>query len=234
MLVWWDADISSSHVSIARTIVYNAEDAVLVATGDDVRVYTVDGLLCRLSLKSNLSLRMSGVEDADTDTDTDIITAVQGVQVQSPADSSLLLQGAPFVDQLHFLVATFQSGLLLCSVLLPDDESTLDVAPVLTSIIATRFHISYDSFSFRSSSFPSQIVADDTNAFDSRHHSFLPYFDSISILQLSVNLAESREEGHLVVKNSAYGVQMVRVSLSPFGKHMMTFVSLHVVLVHVL
>ena len=227
ILVWWDADISSSHVSIARTVVYNAEDAVLVSTAEEMRVYTVDGLLCRIRLSLLLSLGVPGAGHTDTDHvpegDTgrvqDVITTVQGVPALTTADPSLL-QASPYIDELHFLVGTFQNELLLCSVVLPEDDSTLDDAPMMNEVTARRLYVSYDSFAFCSPSLPSQIVADETNPLETRHRSFLPYFDSVSILHLPTSSGEeTREEGHLLVQNAAFGVQMARVSLLPFGKH---------------
>jgi hypothetical protein len=213
VLVWWDADISSSAVSITRISIFNTDDAVLLATGQEVRVYTLDGLLGLISLGSALGLQDSG----------DVITAVQGVH--APSDPAVM-RHPPFIDHMDFLVATFHNdGLFLCSVALPSDDTAPGDPIALTNVTSRRLHLSYDSFAFFCLSFPTQIVADDTNVFDSRHHSFIPYFDSISILQLDCNLAidtvdNTTAEGHLLVKNSAFGMQMVRVSLSPFGKFM--------------
>ena len=195
--MWWDADISNTHVSMARTTVYSAEDAIILAFHDEIRLYTLDGLLCNVSLRSVL----------DFDESNDIITSIQGIHTQTAPSA---VNFALYVDKIQLFVSTFHSKLYICSICLPSDE--VCDASVVADVDIKRWDISYDSFCFHSMSFPSQIVADSQNAFESRCNSILPYFDNIFILSLPLEKLDSQIEGHLLVKNSAFGVQTIRIT----------------------
>jgi hypothetical protein len=129
------------------------------------------------------------------------------------------MQYSPYIDTLHFLVATFQGGVFHCSLALPaeEHEQTTTYAghpATVQEVVTRRLHLSHDSFSYFCPSFPSQVVADDSNSRVRRNQPFLPYFDHISILQFDVN--ESRQ-GHLLVKSEAFGVQMIRSTVDNCG-----------------
>lgn len=200
-LVWWDADVCSPHVSVARISVYNSDDAVLLAMGCDICVYTLDGLLCTLSLKSALK-------------NDDDVTAVQWLHTHNN-DSNM--QYPPYIENIQFLVSTLLGDLFLCAVDLPgeDFDQIYLQAPSLT---VKRMFTSCGQYCFFDSS--KQIIPDFT-----ARQPFLPYFDVMSVLQLSSSVmakspSESGvtyQEGLLLASHGSFGVQTIQFSPVSFG-----------------
>jgi len=211
VLVWWDADVCSSYVRVSPTSVYNSDDAVILTTAAEIRVYTLDGLLCVAAMGSVLE---SG----------DSVTAIRGVHASSEA----ALQYPPYIERAQFIVATFAGKLFMCDIELPGEGTDADHSLIeVVELVARQLYTSGGFYSLygTSSSYPDQIVADDISADAHVVQPLLPYFDAVSVLSIGLNFISNPtavevadpSEGLLLGQHTSFGVQFVRCSFSPYN-----------------